>query len=164
MTPLELKEIICSKAEAVIANEGKIISPDDVNPELKIGVNRKYLDELVEVLVSNSMIHSDRKRGELTVTVLFRVRWSLEKNSNVFETRFIDNGKGISKDLREKVFEAFNSFAVDGTGSGLGLAIARNIAERMYGSIEICPDREDSTGKGACFIFTLPGTKVANDD
>ncbi len=48
----------------------------------------------------------------------------------------IDDGPGIEPRSRERVFERFFT-GDDVSGSGLGLAIARELAERMSGSIEL---------------------------
>ncbi len=70
--------------------------------------------------------------------------------------KVIDNGEGIPKQLRSKVFERFyrsdNSRNRDTGGSGLGLAIAKGIVEAHKGKIVA----EETTGGGATFKFTLP--------
>lgn len=63
-----------------------------------------------------------------------------------------DDGPGIPAEHRDEVFERF--FRVDGThahGSGLGLAIARELAEKMGGTVvlEVGPT-------GTRFALTLP--------
>ena len=47
-----------------------------------------------------------------------------------------DDGPGIAEDAAERVFEPFYT-SDDAQGSGLGLAIARELAERMRGSLDV---------------------------
>lgn len=61
-----------------------------------------------------------------------------------------DNGPGIPRDLRERIFDT--SFALNGQ-SGLGLAVARRVLFESQGRI-VCP--ADWSGSGACFQLVLP--------
>lgn len=66
-----------------------------------------------------------------------------------------DNGPGIPRDLREKVFEKFFRGTAAGAkraGFGLGLSIAKGIVEAHGGRIWV----ESSTGLGTTFSFTIP--------
>jgi two-component system sensor histidine kinase PilS (NtrC family) len=61
-----------------------------------------------------------------------------------------DNGQGVPRDDREKVFEPFFTSRADGTG--LGLAIVKQIIEEHGGTIHI----DSSSSGGAKFIVDLP--------
>ncbi|MEV7970897.1 HAMP domain-containing sensor histidine kinase [Sphaerisporangium sp. NPDC088356] len=66
-----------------------------------------------------------------------------------------DDGDGIAREDRERVFEPFVRLSggrrLDPGGSGLGLAICRAIVTTHQGTLEI----EDSS-RGACFVLRLP--------
>lgn len=67
-----------------------------------------------------------------------------------------DNGIGISKENREKIFDRF--FRADDeavqkvSGTGLGLAIVRSLIEMHGGYLQV----ESELGKGSTFTFNLP--------
>ncbi|MEP0714096.1 MAG: HAMP domain-containing sensor histidine kinase, partial [Algoriphagus sp.] len=61
-----------------------------------------------------------------------------------------DNGKGISEDLKDKIF--IPNFSTKSTGSGLGLAIAKSGVETAGGKIWF----ETELGKGTTFYLTFP--------
>jgi signal transduction histidine kinase len=61
-----------------------------------------------------------------------------------------DNGPGIEKSQRERIFEPFYSSKEGGTG--LGLAISYGIIAAHGGSLDLVQGR----GKGACFRIILP--------
>ena len=64
-----------------------------------------------------------------------------------------DQGKGISAEDQERIFEKFER--VDPTeagGTGLGLYIARRLARAMGGDVAV----DSAPGQGARFTFTLP--------
>ncbi|RAI90211.1 sensor histidine kinase [Algoriphagus yeomjeoni] len=61
-----------------------------------------------------------------------------------------DNGKGITDDLKDKIF--IPNFSTKSTGSGLGLAIAKSGVETAGGKIWF----ETEVGKGTTFYLTFP--------
>jgi signal transduction histidine kinase len=70
-----------------------------------------------------------------------------------------DQGPGVSRADRERVWQAFQRLDRDGrtavAGSGMGLAIVRDLVERMNGAVHI----DDAPGTGARFIVELPLTE-----
>ena len=69
----------------------------------------------------------------------------------------VDQGAGISFNLKEKIFERFYTDRPDNQNkhSGLGLSIAKKILESFSGSIELSVN-EFKYYSGACFKITLP--------
>jgi signal transduction histidine kinase len=65
--------------------------------------------------------------------------------------RIADEGPGIPKELKEKIFEPFYSTKKEGTG--FGLAIALQAVEEHQGSIRVT---DVTAGKGAVFVVELP--------
>ncbi|MEM7289463.1 MAG: HAMP domain-containing sensor histidine kinase, partial [Pseudomonadota bacterium] len=76
----------------------------------------------------------------------------------VYEIRVSDEGPGIGKDERDKVFDRFEARAATGSrhGIGLGLSLARGFVEMHGGTITI----EDSASGGACFVCKFPHTPL----
>jgi GAF domain-containing protein/anti-sigma regulatory factor (Ser/Thr protein kinase) len=72
--------------------------------------------------------------------------------------RISDQGKGISNEEVDRVFSPFYSTKAGHTGYGLWRA--RNIVERVGGSIDL----EISEGPGATFTVRLPSSKEANSN
>ncbi|MCL4262975.1 MAG: GAF domain-containing protein [Anaerolineae bacterium] len=67
-----------------------------------------------------------------------------------------DNGIGISKENREKIFDRFfraeDEAVQKVSGTGLGLAIVRSLIEMHGGYLQV----ESELGKGSTFTFNLP--------
>jgi signal transduction histidine kinase len=63
-----------------------------------------------------------------------------------------DNGKGISADDQDKIFDPFFSTKSPGEGMGLGLAIVKNFIKEIKGEIKCVPSKT----RGALFEITLP--------
>ena len=66
-----------------------------------------------------------------------------------------DDGPGVPRELRDRIFNAF--FTTKPQGSGLGLAIVRKVVDAHDGRIDI-----QTGAHGTCFQVTLP-VSGAND-
>ena len=96
------------------------------------------------------------------VELLFNVFETDEKSSRELQIVVSDSGKGIRKEMRDKVFEQF--FQVqDGdhsNGTGIGLAYAKALVQHHRGQITV----ESEEGKGTAFTVTVPVAKNAYSD
>jgi signal transduction histidine kinase len=63
-----------------------------------------------------------------------------------------DTGKGIPKELRERIFDPFFSTKDLPSQGGMGLALCHGIAEAHHGRITV----ESEVGKGSTFTVLLP--------
>jgi two-component system sensor histidine kinase KdpD len=72
------------------------------------------------------------------------------------DLRVIDQGRGIPRGERERVFRPFQRLGdnPNGLGVGLGLAVARGFIEAMDGEVVI----EDTPGHGTTVVVSLPAT------
>jgi signal transduction histidine kinase len=67
--------------------------------------------------------------------------------------RIRDNGKGMTAEVKAKIFDHLFTTKGVGKGTGLGLAIARQIVvEKHGGEIEV----NSKIGTGTEFVLTLP--------
>jgi len=74
---------------------------------------------------------------------------------NSVEIRIYDNAKGMTEDIRTKVFDYLFTTKPVGKGTGLGLAIAHQIVVEKHGGIL---DVQSEVGQGTEFIIRLPIT------
>lgn len=63
-----------------------------------------------------------------------------------------DNGKGMTEQEREKMFDPF--FTTRKTGTGLGLAVSHQIIEQHGGTLEVVT----AEGEGTTVTIILPKT------
>jgi two-component system sensor histidine kinase ChvG len=83
------------------------------------------------------------------------VRVSVVKEDGFAVLRVCDDGPGIPREHRERIFDRFFSFRPaekKGAHAGLGLSIVRAIAESHGGSVAV----SEGSGTGACFEVRLP--------
>jgi signal transduction histidine kinase len=80
-----------------------------------------------------------------------QVRVRTERDRQVVRIRVEDNGRGVSPELRRRIWEPFFT-TKDRDALGLGLHICREIVAAHGGTI----DCEERPGGGACFVVELP--------
>ena len=68
-----------------------------------------------------------------------------------------DNGSGIAKTVRNRLFESFFTTKGEEQGTGLGLAVSREIARTSGGELELLEDPGSwSEPAATVFRLTLP--------
>ena len=78
---------------------------------------------------------------------------STKNSGDKIEIRIRDNGNGIPKDIREKIFNPFFTTKPAGQGTGLGLSISYDIIVQQHrGEIKV----ETEEGKFTEFVVQLP--------
>lgn len=81
---------------------------------------------------------------------------SLSAKSGTVELTVADNGPGISKEDKNRIFDKFhrsgNEMTRNTKGTGLGLFIVKRFAEDLGGSVQV----SDNSPKGSIFTVSLP--------
>lgn len=106
--------------------------------------DREQLLRVFNNLIKNAIqAIVDPENGQIDIKV--------EKDLNIVVVYFKDNGIGIPKDQKEKVF--YPNFTTKSGGMGLGLAMVKNIIQNAGGEITF----ESEEDVGTTFIIALPG-------
>ncbi|MCZ3364676.1 PAS domain S-box protein [Methanobacterium veterum] len=84
------------------------------------------------------------------------VSCQIDKENNEYIFSVADNGIGIEKEYKDKIFEVFKRLHAMGKyeGTGIGLSVVKRIIEQYDGRIWV----ESELGMGSTFYFTLPFT------
>ena len=115
---------------------------------LSLRADKLLLKRVLANLVENG-IHAGQEAGKAgTVTVA----WRAPAGGRMATITIDDEGKGVTGDARERIFEPY--VTTKATGTGLGLAIAKKIALEHGGSLEVAA--EPSPAGGARFVLTVP--------
>lgn len=120
---------------------------DDIPP---MPLDLDGCDQLLLNLISNAIDAVPANDG------VINVRSTFEADPGEVVIVVADNGAGVPEELREKIFEPFQSTKGHG-GTGLGLAVCRKFAEEMHGSIKV----ENQVDGGAVFTVKLPTSASA---
>ncbi|TWT34147.1 sensor histidine kinase [Blastopirellula retiformator] len=110
------------------------------------------LDIIFRNLIDNAMKYSG---NDALIEVFLRL--DSQKRAVV---EVSDNGPGIPKGMRRKIFGRFVRLGLElqreKPGTGLGLYIVRTLVRRLKGSVKVLDGRK---GQGTRFIVTLPGAR-----
>jgi signal transduction histidine kinase len=109
------------------------------------------IDALDESNSGLSFQEINQNPNQITITTKINTTEINDQKQVVISIK--DNGKGISDEIQQRIFDHLFTTKAVGTGTGLGLAIARQIImEKHDGSIEV----NSTPGLGAEFVLTLP--------
>ncbi len=136
-----LRRALDNLSEAIRQSSAVVVAAD--LPLVRI--KPVHLQQLFQNLVGNALKY---RRAEPP-----RIEISVTRAGEFWQFSVKDNGIGISREHRDRVFGLFKrlhtSEQYDGTG--IGLAICRRIVERSRGQIWV----ESELGSGSEFLFTL---------
>ena len=147
IAPFKLKPMVCEiKDDVEIASKEKsieiIINIDD---DFTISGDSEQIFRVLGNLTRNARQILEKRPAPRCITIEAR-----RKDKNVFIT-ISDNGPGVPKAAREKLFKPFEGSVTTG-GSGLGLAISAEIIRNHNGELTLASTSE----KGTCFEIRLP--------
>jgi PAS domain S-box-containing protein len=122
-----------------------------VPTDIKIFADRYMIQSIFQNLISNA-IKFTPEGGHILI------KGKLDENG-MAEVRVMDNGVGMPEEIRKCLFDESSTISTEGTeeekGSGLGLKLVKDFVKKQGGTIRA----ESETGKGSCFVFTVPQAK-----
>lgn len=144
----ELTQDVAMKFQPVA--EKKLIELKMKKPEVfpnisgDIGMIERALSNIVE-----NALNYTPSNGEVLI--------SLNKNDKYIDIKISDNGIGIDKEDKPKIFDRFYRGSQNNTtGTGLGLAIVKEIITLHSGKITV----ESEKDKGTTFVISMPLIKI----
>jgi two-component system, OmpR family, sensor kinase len=151
LEPVPLRTLanqVAGEFNAAAARKDTAIEVVDAGSEVDIEAicDPERVAQIVRVLVDNALVHTP---DGTKVSVEIRARREPDAPP-VAELLVTDDGPGIRRRELVHVFERFHT-SDSGQGSGLGLAIARELAQRMEGTLDV-----SSRPGHTVFTLTLP--------
>lgn len=113
------------------------------------------INQIIINLIMNSIIHGFEhiECGEINITITL-------ENDNKARIVFTDDGKGISEQMRQRIFDPFVTTKRGQGGSGLGMHLVYNlVTQALNGSISLESEEE----MGVKFNILFPIKKVDVD-
>ena len=129
----------------------------------KIKIENK-INTPIEVFADQQMVHSVLL-NLITNAIKFTRENGLIEIFSSIENEFVkicvkDNGVGIPKEIKEKLFKSDSRISSRGTnqekGTGLGLLLCKEFVEKNGGTLSF----DTKEGEGTTFCFTLPKSKA----
>ena len=142
-----LESVLATYTSACEAQGVRVDWRREKNARLTVWGDRDLLEQVYGNLMSNAL---QALEGAKQSGVAPKVLWSLgNTETGKVWIRIEDNGPGVSKEIRSKLFTPFVTSRAQGTG--LGLSFVKKVIEDQGGAI----DYRDGRG-GACFEIVLP--------
>ena len=149
---LVLKEIVEEVVEtAVVQTSSRISIFNNVPSSVSIDADREQLIRVLTNLARNAIQAIETLQGEAPEAPDGKITLRASREGSVTMIEIRDNGPGVPNQVRETLFQAFQSAARQG-GTGLGLAIAAELVRAHGGDIHL----HESTEAGTCFRVSIP--------
>ena len=126
-----LRAYIALKFEDIVES-GFNIEVDIPEEEMEIKIDKVQLQRVFDNILGNSIKHNEKGTN---------IYVSLKEKNDIYEIIIADDGKGISKDIANNIFEAFTvGDESRNSKQGSGLGIAKTIVDLHGGTIELEPE------------------------
>lgn len=146
---ISLNEIMSEVVNLYSATEGVDFKAFVSKEPFMILADRDQLSRALGNIVKNAIqALDDDEQGKI------RVKMAHDQNTAYIEIS--DNGRGMTDEVRKRVFEP--NFSTKSSGMGLGLAIVKRIIETTGGSISF----ETREGVGTTFYISLPSIEASD--
>jgi two-component system, OmpR family, sensor kinase len=145
-TPTDLLALVRAVVEAmkpIAAHRNQVLVTDLPQYMPHMRVDPRAVRQALSNLLMNAVRHT--AEGRMITT-------RLRDNSTSIVLMVLDDGDGMSKDERRRLFEPFESGDLLGDGTGLGLNITRQLVEAHGGRILI----DTRLREGTAIMITLP--------
>lgn len=149
MIPTDINELIKETARITLheaRENGVDVELDLIGDSIQLTIDPVQIQQVLVNLQRNSleaMGRSATSDSQLTIS-------SMLTSEHQLQISVKDNGPGISNDIKDTLFETFQTTK---SGSmGLGLGISASIVEAHGGRLWV----EDNPERGVTFLFTLP--------
>jgi PAS domain S-box-containing protein len=113
-----------------------------------IPINPIALEQILINLITNAIKYNDKEKIIIEIDMI--------KNDKYYIFTIQDNGRGISPENQEKIFQAFTSLKTKdrygNLGTGIGLATIKKMIENFKGKIEL----ESKLNEGSLFRIFFP--------
>lgn len=144
--PAQVVDAVLDQFAASFSRRGIIVERHHEGENDALLLDADALSQITANLLSNVEKYAPQATA--------RVR--TEQRGPRYVLQVADSGPGIAPEDRERIFAPFvrvdDRVTAGVTGTGLGLSIARELAEKMGGSLRL-----EATNEGACFTVELNG-------
>lgn len=134
-----------------ISNLKYMENADRVKSIIEINQEEPYFGDPGRMSILFQNLLSNAIKYQRTYVDSF-VKVHIDVNSFGAYIEISDNGKGISKEYLDRIFEMFFRASEDSYGSGLGLYITKQVVEKLQGKIIV----ESVFNEGTAFKIWLP--------
>ncbi len=117
---------------STLINNFSFIVPDNIKiimeiEDFTVYSDKDFIEQILYNFVKNSVDSIGEKEG------IIKIR-SYQKDKYI-HIEIIDNGRGFSEEVKNKLFDPFFTTKKTGKGTGLGLSVCKDLIEALHGEI-----------------------------
>ncbi|MGA1865491.1 MAG: ATP-binding protein [bacterium] len=159
LIPVQVNDVIKSSMDLIDAQlhyRGLVLKCELTDNLPTVLANPFSLEEVLLNLINNArdavtaQINGDHTKEFPQIVV--RTCMGVNGSKGSVKIEVIDNGPGIPKEIKSKIFTPFFTTKDPDKGTGLGLAISKSIIEGLHGKISI----RSNPGSGTTVTIALP--------
>ena len=137
---------------SILYNKDKRDVGDSNSDTIFVEADKERITQVIYNILNNAIKFTKAKLNEGGGVEIINI--NAQKDDSQAIVNIVDTGIGIDSEIMPRLFEKFASKSLAGTG--LGLYISKSIVEAHGGKIWA---QNNSNGKGATFVFSLPLAK-----
>lgn len=147
-----IKRVVKDQSEKCKNRHVQVVFEQLTQDNIKIQGDPFALTQVITILLSNG-IDACNELPQAKVVV------SLKRAKDILLISVSDNGLGVPKNIRGKLFQP--KISSKPTGLGVGLYIAKHLVESQFNGTLTLKDTSSSKQGGACFVVATPLNEVA---
>ncbi len=152
-----IQEILTLELKKGIPSKIKI--DYEVAPDIQLNSDRDMVRLILENLIDNAVkYYNDSERMESFVRIV------VGTEAGKVTARVMDNGVGIARMNRQKIFQMFVRASERSNTGGIGLYLAKLATEKLGGSINLISTDEKYTEFIVQFPVTIPKSGMKRDE
>lgn len=138
--------------EQVLKDIRPMAEKENIHIEVQVQQSSPFVSDInrLQIILSNLLSNSFKYYDALKTKRW--VRCSIQSHANLATITIADNGIGISKEAKIKLFTMFFRGTTQSKGSGLGLYIVKEMVHKLGGSIQV----DSEIDSGTRFTIQLP--------
>lgn len=151
------KDILTPLRMAIEEIKGRF-SSNEIN--IKLNSNKSelfahtndFLYDVYQNILENAIIHNENDFIDIQIEVS-----EIEKiDKKYVKITFLDNGRGVKDEIKERIFRRGNDENGKIRGTGLGLTLVGKIVESFHGKISVDDKVKGNYSEGSKFILLIP--------
>ena len=160
--PLEIQRIeVQNRLKKIIDFIKNTLQDKNIEIKIESPSQRNYVqaNNLLEDIFSNILINAVKHNDNPTIAILIKFTKEQENGKNFLKLEFIDNGRGITDNKKETIFQPGYKSHKSSKGMGIGLSLVKEIMKSYDGKIWVEDRVKGDYTKGSKFVLLIPISK-----
>ncbi|MGC9369665.1 MAG: ATP-binding protein [Paracoccaceae bacterium] len=155
LVPIDIADTLEMSIDALRNGAEGIATPIECEVAPDLPPVRGDMNQIAQVLI-NLVANADQAIRDSGTGDLIRITVRHDAPEEMIEIAVADNGPGIPREIRSRIFDPLFTTKPVGAGTGIGLALCQRVVTAHSGQIGLQP----ASGQGATIVVRLPVTNA----